>query len=408
MRPTTALLVACAALCTSSTRAHAQLFDRLLNPQITVTLSHPPGLGLRVSRIAVAQAVGDKADQVADAITSDFVTGGMEVMDRQHLQSTIAEHQLNLSGMVDQQTAMAMGKFLGSTALIFINVQRAATAQQSLHDFVEDSRRIQHVRYISQTRASLKVSVQTVDLTTGRTFQAKVFEANPVVQTSSIDQCCAEFPTDFEVFDAAIQTVVSQVHAQFLPWTEERKVFFFDDKDCQLKVAFNLLKAGDLDGAAKQSEANVVACQAGPKVDAKKLAHSLYNVGMTAFLASDYAKASDFFAQAQRAKVIGITTEAMAELNRAMALETESRRVDERTAQAAAAQATTAPAPPPVAPAPAPAQTASRRTSATPPTAVKVKATPSERLKQANELLKQGLITQDEYDKKKAEILKDM
>lgn len=427
-------LVACAR------PANAQFFDKLSNPKITVMLHHPPGLGLKVSRIAFAQPTGDKADQITDALASDFVNAGMEVLDRQHLQSTLAEHQLNSSGYLNQQTTAQLGKLLGSTALLFVNVQRAATEQQQLRADKQDRNGRTYTDFISRTNAHLKVSIQTVDLTTGRTLQARVFEASPTLDATSSGQCCAAFPSEFDALDLAIHQVVGQAHRLFVSWTEPQQLYFFNDKECEMKSSFNLLKGGDVEGAHKLALASIDGCKADPKMDAKKIAHSLYNAGMSTFLLGDNETALDFLSQAQRSKDIDITTEAMVQVRRAQSLAADARRVDERTAQAAASSQPLMappppPPPPPPAPVPPPATTAGAGTrggrstgapksapggvapkagATAPPApkaatdAAKPKGTPAERLKSLNELFKQGLITQSEYDKKKAEILKEM
>ncbi len=410
--------------------ASAQFFDRLSNPKIQVPLTHPPGLGIKVNRIALGPAKGEKADQVVDAITSVFVSGGLEVLDRDHLQSTMAEHQLNSSGMVDTQTAMQLGKFLGSTALVYVNVQRAASEQHQLYNNYLDFQNHSHVDHIAETQAFLKVSVQTVDLTSGRTLQAKIFEASPKRSNTVTDQYgWPVFPSEYEVLDEAMHEVVAGVFRLFMPWTETREVYFFNDADCQMKTAYTLLKGGDLPGATKQSLDSVETCRADPKMKEKPLAHSLYNVGMTAFLAGDNDKALDYLRQSQQVKDIGITSDAMVQVNAAIKLAAESRAVEARTAEAEDARAAAAPPPPPPPVTTTPVvkgrsgpstRSVASGTSTSSPTAksvtlksaeednAKPKGAPAERLKTLNDLLKQGIITKDEYDKKKAEILKEM
>ena len=227
----------------------AQILDRLTNPKITVTLKHPPGLGLQINRVAFGPASGARAGEIVDALSGALVSGGMQVLDRQHLAAALAEHQLNLSGYVDRQTAVAMGKFLGSTALLLVNVSRAVTQQDTSYSTTEDSHHNRHIIYNSRTQAFLKVSVQTVDLTTGVVFQAMVFEANPQVVNRVEGRCCAVFPSEYEVFDAGLKQVVGQAYRLFMPWTEPTQLYFFSDKDCGMHDAFTLLKENDVSGA---------------------------------------------------------------------------------------------------------------------------------------------------------------
>ena len=421
-----ALALSLAGLSVSPKAVSAQLFDRLTNPKITVTLKHPPGLGLQVNRIAFGPARGPKADEIVDAISGALVGGGMQVLDRQHLAATLAEHQLNLSGYVDRQSAVAMGKFLGSTALLLVNVARAVTQQDTTYSVSEDSRHNRRVVYNSRTQAFLKVSVQTVDLTTGVIFQARVFEANPQVVNTADDRCCAVFPSEYDVFDAGVRQIVGQVYRLFMPWNEPAQLYFFSDKDCEMRAAFTLLQEGDVAGADKKSRDNVEVCKATSGIKDKQLAHSYYNAGMTAFLLGNYDRASELFAQAQKIKEIGITTDAITDLNRAKALAAQTRLVEERAAvaaQLAPAAAASAPrsAAEPVsgrvvgsANAGGRAAAAARKSALTPGgvglagVGAKSGETVAVRLRQLNDLLSQGLITKEEFTQKKTEILKSM
>src|SRR5438046_9465871 len=90
--------------------AQAQFFDKLSNPTTSVTLKHPPGLGLKIGKIAFGPASGTCADQIVEALISDFVSQQMEGVDRQHLCAILAEHNLTTTGYVEQSTAPAPGR----------------------------------------------------------------------------------------------------------------------------------------------------------------------------------------------------------------------------------------------------------------------------------------------------------
>ena len=62
----------------------AQFWDKLTNPQVTVTLKHPPGLGLTVKKIAFAPIpnASECADQFLDAIVTHFSGTDAEVVER--------------------------------------------------------------------------------------------------------------------------------------------------------------------------------------------------------------------------------------------------------------------------------------------------------------------------------------
>lgn len=382
--------------------ASAQFWDRMSNPKVQVALRHPPGLGLNVAKIAFGPARGDKSDQFVDALVQDFVQEGIEVIDRQHVQELLAEHQLTLSGYVDQKSAAALGKILGPAALIFVNVQRAATEQKQLYEDLQDRQGVRHRRYLSRTQAFFKASVQTVDLTTGRIFQAVTLDFSPKEENASIDRCCAEFPSEYTVLDNAIKLAVIDVHRLFAPWSENREMYFFDDKTCGLKNAHAMLKAGDVEGVLAESKRSVEECQPSPKMKPKVVAHAQYNLGMAHVLKGEYDEALRLFSESQRTDASGITVETIAETRRMKEVAEARRRVESRVAIGAAA----------------PGADAAARTRPASYSATGVATAPAvespgdgvieERLRRLDELYRKKLITKVEYDKKRAELLKQL
>jgi len=261
-----------------------QLWDRLSNPTITVRLNHPPSLGLQVSKIAFGPASGDCADQIVEALISDFVSNQIEVVDRQNLTEILAEQDLTLSGYVDQTSAAEIGRILGPSALIFVKAQRCATQQDQLYEKEtrynsKTKRNYTVIGYYSRTRAFLKASIQTVDLATGRVFAARALDFSPEQRNKSYDGY-PEAPAEFDVLDGAIQAAVTEIHRMFLPWSEPTELVYYNDDKCGLKGAFQLLKAGDIEGAFRGSHENLEACKNDPKAKAKVLGHAYYNLGI--------------------------------------------------------------------------------------------------------------------------------
>lgn len=313
--------------------ARAQFWDNLTNPKVKVTLQHPPGLGLTVSKIAFGTPYGQCADQITDGLVTDFVSSQIEVVDRQHLDTILREHNFNLSGYVDQSTAAELGKIMGPSVLVFVKTQRCTTQrdrQQDKETRVDDKRRQYTVPvYISRTRAFLKASVQTIDLATGRIFAARNLEFSPEASNKSYDGL-AEFPSEFDLTDQAIRAAVSEVHRMFLPWTERTELVFYDDNNCDLNRAYELLKRGDTEGAIRQSEASLEKCKADKSAKDKVLGHAYYNVGVGNMMHHDYDKAIANFKEAGRLRPGDIVTKAIAGCETAKALQAEMQKVEDR------------------------------------------------------------------------------
>ncbi len=384
--------------------ARAQFFDSF-NPKVSVNITHPPGFGVKVSRMAFGQAQGTCSDQIVDSLTQLFVDSGVEVIDRQHLDSILSEHHFNLSGYVDQQSAAELGKILGPASLAFVKVLRCATEKKSLYNDWQDYKKNWHRTQISQTQAFLKVSLQTVDLATARILKARTFEANPV-RKNEAEGGQPEFPSEFELQDSAISNVVQlQIRKMYFPWNETVELYYYDDKDCNMRAAFNMLKAGDKDAALKQSLENVDGCKSNPKAKPKHVGRAYYNAGMSYLVLADYDHALEMLHQAEKLYPYKIVTDALAQCNRAKGESSAMQEFEERMAVEASqvAQASAAPPPPPQPTQPAATPAPQPRAAAGVP-----KAPPEQRLKQLQELYEKGLLTKDEFEKKRAEILKEL
>ena len=80
----------------------AQFFERLFNPDVKVALTHPPGLGLKVSRVAFLPPRNDASAELVSLLTADLADR-LEVVDRVNLQAVLREQELGLMGHLEPQ-----------------------------------------------------------------------------------------------------------------------------------------------------------------------------------------------------------------------------------------------------------------------------------------------------------------
>jgi hypothetical protein len=371
--------------------AYAQFWDKLTKPQITLNLTHPPRLGLNIKKVAFGPSNGPCSDEILDRLSGTLVSGGVGVMDRQNLQTVLAEQHLSLSGYVDQQSAVQMGKLLGPTALIFVKVSRCNAAHRRNYS---DSRTKDGVVRTQNAIVDVHVrgTIQTIDLATGRIFSASPILVDRGLTNSSTDGM-PEFPSEDEVRDMAVSAAAEHASTFFVNWHEQKQLYFFNDKDCNLSRAFAMLKVGDIDGTVRQSEENLAACKALGKPNS--LAHAYYNAGLASILVNENKKAMAYLSESEKLKGGDIVTQTILQANRSEQLAAEMRRVTQRTEQFEQAQAAGKRSPAP----------------STTPAAVGAKVPTEsleERLTKLNELFKKGLISKEEFDAKKTQILKEM
>jgi hypothetical protein len=280
----------------------AQLFG---NPTISLLVEHPPTLPLKFKKIAFAPASGTCSDELANALVSELVSRGIEVIERENLQTVLKEHSFTLTSSVDQTSAASIGKILGPSALIFIKVTRCTSQQDKLYNTERkyNAQGIAYVApvYISRTRAFLTVSIQVIDLSSTKTLAAQTFNYSPEKSNKS-NIGYVEFPTTFEVQDMAIKSAVEEVNHMFLPWSESKTFEFYDDKDFNMKEAYKTLKRGDIPGAFNLTLQGFEECQKDTKVKDKTRVHVYYNMAICHMLTGNFNSALKILEEAKKYK----------------------------------------------------------------------------------------------------------
>lgn len=390
-----------ATLCASllfviATPTWAQFWESLTKPQVNVTITHPAGLGLKLSKVAFGPTKGQCADEFLDSLVELLVQNNVEVIDRQNLESVLAEHKFTLSGYVDKQSATQLGKILGPAALVFVKVQRCNTEQKALYEKQSDYKGNVWYVNISRTQTFFKASVQTVDLATGRVFAARTLEHSPMKENRSAENR-PEFPPESEVHDLALRAAQEEVRKLLFPWNETRQLYFYNDRECDMTQAFNLIKSGQHQASFDQSLKNLETCKAATSLKPKFLGHAYYNVGMGYFVTSDFGRAIGMFREAQKINPGNIVDQSISDSVAAMALYAELQK--QETAAAAQLGGNDAGGSP---------ARSSRTTSQASPSSGGASTSLEDRLKKLEELKKKGLITEEEYKKKKAAILADL
>lgn len=384
------------------------MWDNMINPEITVTIEHPPSLPLRVKTVAFGETRGEAcADSLQSRIVDMFFQSGAEVVDRSRLDAVIAEQRLQSSAMFDQKTATEVGRLLGADALIYVEVHACSTRNwRTEMTCVNYATKQSYVCYKHHTEVTLRGQLRTIDLATGRLLAAKRFE------TKATESADGGVPPADPVVQQAESQAAGQIRKMFFPWSETRKLVFFDDKECNLKMAHALLRAQDFTGALQQSEQNLEICRGGVGLEKPKvLSHAYYNLGMVHFLMGTFELGVQNLTEAAKLHSSDTITTALAECRNAQQTAAAMERYEEDQ-QAFLASNGGSGSPPPAALAPA---AGNRAPSAAPAKGLAAAPAPAgaklpieERLQKLEDLFKKGLITKQDYEKKKAEILADL
>jgi len=381
-----------AALVAMALPVQAQFWSELANPKVEVTLVHPPGLGLKVERLAFAPSRDLNSRELVDALTAELVQSRqVEVVDRAHLDAVLKEQELGASGYVEPATIAKLGKLLGPSVLVIVNVNRSdisrnqSSKEERSTDYKTKQEIVRHKR-TSLTSLDFSATVQVVDLSTGRVFGAQRLEDTPTLSNTSYDGYPA-YPKDSDVRRLAFETAKVKVLRMLLAWSEVRKLTFFDDDAFGMANAHQRLKSGDVRGALELALEGLDQSKRDTGQKPKYYPRAQYNVGIIHFILGRYEEALPYLRTAlDMQSDASIFQTALRECQEAIELQEALRRAESRSEPA-------------VRPEPKPQPK---------PEASPAKAGPEERLQKLQELYKKGLLDKKEYEAKKAEILKEL
>lgn len=373
----------------------AQFWSELANPKVEVVVVHPPGLGLKVERLAFAPARDLNSRELADALTAELVQSRqVEVVDRAHLDAVLKEQELGASGYLEPATVAKLGKLLGPSVLVIVNVNRSdlsrnQASKEERHTDHKTKRETIRLKRTSITSLDFSATVQVLDLSTGRVFGAQRLEDAPSLSNTSYEGFPA-YPRDSDVRRLAFETAKGKVMRMLLAWSETRKLTFFDDDVFGMARAHERLKARDLRGALDLALEGLEQSKRDKGQKPKYYPRAQYNVGIIRFAQGQYEEALPYLRAAlDMQSDASIFQTALRECQDALELQEALRRSEARAEPAALVQA-------------------APEAAAKPEPKPEAKAGPEARLQKLQELYKKGLLDKKEYDAKKAEILKEL
>lgn len=255
--------------------------------RVQVNLKHPPALGnsLSAARVVIGPVVGDCSPKFSEMLTVDMAAHGVLVMSSQELASMAAQHHIQVAAPLDVAASAQLSGAIGPAALVSITVSRCEARQ--IPTFLSGGLPATHV---SRTEGHFDAAVRFTDVSNGQEIATQNISAESHKDNES-QTGVADHPAAPEVRELAVNKALQDAQHLYMPWIEHREVALADDKDCNLKETFDLIKAGDYEGAARIARSNAQACQS------KSAAAAWYNLGVAEMLASHYADALPAFDQ---------------------------------------------------------------------------------------------------------------
>ncbi len=212
-----------------------------------------------VKIIAVSEVQGARrshAIDLTDAFTAKLTQANYfdSVIDRQNLAGIIKEQNLTLSGMVDDDAVVKIGKFIGAAVLVFgrITVDNYDEVERSEVEKRYDAttKKNYNVTVYKRTGTyTLSVNVQVTDAESARVIGAKSLKAVKI-ETTEADNQVPESINSTDLYLAAVEDLADSFMKFIVPYQEIVQVELLpDSKLPQFDTAIKLIKTGDLDGA---------------------------------------------------------------------------------------------------------------------------------------------------------------
>ncbi len=284
--------------------------------RMALRVRRPAEINMRdYKRIAVADIDGwdrYRAGDLSDALVTYLLESGtFEVLDRQHLGMILDEHDLTLRGIVDEDAAIELGKFIGSAALIFGRVQTDHFEEEvTKGEPYTDKKGKEHQKMTRTGTYTLAVHFSVIDVQTGKILGVKDISARPRAQTTADNRRPERIDRE-ALSREAIDIVCSHFMRYIAPYTVTVMASFESDKQLpELDRALTQFRIGETYEALSILER---ACQR-QFSDSRTRAKAHYNLGLAQMYAGIYDESYQNLREAYGIKPTSRYEQAIAQL----------------------------------------------------------------------------------------------
>ncbi len=275
-------------------------------PSIVVKLKRPAEVNLkRYKKIAVNAIAGQyepnepEALNLTDDITVNLVESQLfEIVDRQNINTIMQEQNLGQSGVVDETSAVAIGKVIGPAAMIFGRIQNNNYKEDvTKGDSYVDQKGMTQTRYVRRGNLTYGVNLKLIDIETSKIIAIKSIDgSSSTSQTGSSYYSVPSINQD-QLRNQCRSKVVEKFMKMVAPYIVSKTIFFEKDgKLPELTQALNLIKIQEWDEAIKVLEECSHKMDLEPKVKAK----AIYNYGAILEAKERYEEALNLYKEAMK------------------------------------------------------------------------------------------------------------
>lgn len=167
----------------------------------------------------------------------------------------------------------------GASAPVLISIEVSRCEARPLPAILGEGLPATH---ISRTEGWFQAQVHAADAATGQEIASVTVHGHSQKENES-QTGSPEWPAPSELKPLAMRQGLAEAQRLYTTWIENREIPFMDSKECHLKQAYDLAKAGDYDALVKLSRSNAEECGS-----AKTAPEAWYNYGVASFLVHKY------------------------------------------------------------------------------------------------------------------------
>lgn len=222
-------------------------------PTLRVPVTRPAEINLKgIDKIAIGEIMGTGSADLQEELTMAlFESQRFEVLDRQHLEKIFEELKLTFTGVIDENTAVELGKLLGSSAFVFGRVSNHSYSENTTYDDWKDKKGNSHRSYERKGIANVSVSLQVTDLTTGKIVAIKKIDESSSDEKRETDKTPEGIDSNGLLRNARGK-VIGIFMKSIAPYTVYESVKLLTDKKLpDLQAGINMAKIGDWDKAVE-------------------------------------------------------------------------------------------------------------------------------------------------------------
>lgn len=241
------------------------------------------------AKVLVGSINGRCSQEFGNLLRRDLVAHGVTLIADRELAAIATEHHIQ-ANVSPGTPAPEIAHFAGPTDIITVEIARCQALPRE--PIIGTGLPATH---ISRTEGHFQASLRVADLGTGNELANLALEADPAKQNES-QTGSPEYPAASELTDVATKQAIEQTRRLYSPWSEKQEVVYMDDKECNLRNSWDLLKDGDFSGLLRAARTNADACKAGPKIGSA----AWYDLAVADMLLQNYDGALAAFEKSQK------------------------------------------------------------------------------------------------------------